>query len=70
MCAPDDGDDDDNHGGISHEKREYHVVHIGVVHIGNDSRCMYRPCGGGACQKASGYRLLVEYSVNNIYDHI
>lgn len=48
----------DSHGGISHEKREYHVVHTGAVHIGNDSRCMYRPCGGGACQKASVHRIL------------
>ena len=45
-------------GSTSHEEWQYHVVYAGAVHIGNYSRCVHRPGGGCACQKASVHRIL------------
>ena len=45
-------------GSSSHEEWQYHVVYAGAVHIGNYSRCVHRPGGGCACQKASVHRIL------------
>ena len=47
-----------SNGSTSHEEWQYHVVYAGAVHIGNYSRCVHRPGGNHACQKASVHRIL------------
>ena len=47
-----------SNGSTSHEEWKYHVVYAGAVHIGNYSRCVHRPGGNHACQKASVHRIL------------
>ena len=47
-----------SNGSTSHEEWKYHVVYAGAVHIGNYSRCVHRPGGDCACQKASVHRIL------------
>ena len=55
MCIRDRAN---SNGSTSHEEWQYHVVYAGAVHIGNYSRCVHRPGGGCACQKASVHRIL------------
>ena len=47
-----------SNGSTSHEEWKYHEVYAGAVHIGNYSRCVHRPGGNHACQKASVHRIL------------
>ena len=45
-------------GGVSHNAGQIAMAYAGAVHIGNYSRCVHRPGGGCACQKASVHRIL------------